>query len=241
MNLKYETLTKEEDIIQTKNFCKLFIREGSYEEPTAAITCKDNEQLIGVLTGLIRVPGRGDPDYYQQYGKAEQIGIIDQIAIKPEYKRKGVATQLIKMFEDYCKKNDVELLTTSEIVNESVHDLLYKNGFMKVLKQHYVVCGDDKPLTFEIKKLIEEYCDIINNEKLKKSIGNAYTGRSLARIGVLLDGAKLKLFKLISLRRIPIKNLKKNKPKLWINLEKPLTDDEKRIAKAIRLLIDKKS
>lgn len=125
------------------------------------------EQLMEIENECFIEPFKKENIEYELFGNAfsyfyiaieeeKVIGFIDfwitfdssticQIAVRKQYRNKGVASSLINMMFDTLKQNEVSVSTLEvRSHNESAIKFYLKHGYFKeVLKRNYYTNGDD--------------------------------------------------------------------------------------------------
>ena len=127
--IKWHAEFDEEFVLDTdgeNNF--RFVLNSAYSDPTQAVfVALYEEQIIGFVYGYIK--------QYSGFFKKKVLAHISDIAIKNEYRRKGIGTALMRRFEhDFARRNDANGLSLYvHSQNEQGLNFYNKLGFDKKL------------------------------------------------------------------------------------------------------------
>ncbi len=76
----------------------------------------------------------------------EPYGLIENVYVYPEFRRRGLGTRLTEaVIEEAKKRNCYKLIGTSKMVNEKVHVLYERLGFKKIGYEFRMDFKESKP------------------------------------------------------------------------------------------------
>jgi ribosomal-protein-alanine N-acetyltransferase len=93
-------------------------------EPNGFLIAKMNDQIVGYIVGVTE----------------KDIGTIDSIAVKKDYRRKSIGKKLLDSIIEYFKLKNISIINLQvRIDNYEAISFYEKNGFkkVKVLKNYY--------------------------------------------------------------------------------------------------------
>ncbi len=95
---------------------KDFYKNVIVRENTKIFLCEENEKIVGYVYG---------------YLTEEKKIIIDALFVMEEYRKKGIATQLLECIKSWAKEIDISIIEISVLLkNEKARSLYQKMGFM---------------------------------------------------------------------------------------------------------------
>lgn len=113
---KYDDNVKETYVVNNY-YTEMFNRDYN-----VLICVKHNDIIIGFIYGFIKYE-KGDL-------VKENVGFIDAVYVKNEYRKQGIATQLVEEFYKWCKSKDVKYVEVSSYIkNDDACNLYKKFGF----------------------------------------------------------------------------------------------------------------
>lgn len=113
---KYDDNVKETYVVNNY-YTEMFNRDYN-----VLICVKHNDIIIGFIYGFIKYE-KGDL-------VKENVGFIDAVYVKNEYRKQGIASGLVEEFYKWCKSKDVKYVEVSSYIkNEGACNLYKKFGF----------------------------------------------------------------------------------------------------------------
>ena len=113
---KYDNNVKETYVVNN------YYTEIFNKDYNVIICAKYNNVIVGFIYGFIKYE-KGD------FVK-ENVGFIDAVYVKNEYRKQGIASQLVEEFYKWCKSKDVKYVEVSSYIKNDVACNLYKKfGF----------------------------------------------------------------------------------------------------------------
>jgi ribosomal-protein-alanine N-acetyltransferase len=94
------------------------------KEPNGFLIAKMNDQIVGYIIGIIE----------------KNIGTIVSIAVKKDYRRKGIGKKLLDCIIEYFKSKNISIINLQvRIDNYEAISFYENNGFkkVKILKNYY--------------------------------------------------------------------------------------------------------
>ncbi len=117
-NEKFE----EEFIIQKVEQCISF-----YDKGEAFVICAYDTNK-NIICGLIY--------FYEKQERNNKIIHLNHIAVKKEYQKQGIATELISRMEKYAKENKISKISLDVTLENKSAVLLYKKLHFKEIRMH---------------------------------------------------------------------------------------------------------
>ncbi|XP_031637827.1 uncharacterized protein LOC116350223 [Contarinia nasturtii] len=128
-----------------------------------SVACFDNsDKMVGVVLLYIgKKPGskskRGSPsrisemgyfDIFEYYGVDEYLA-NDGLVVLPEYRRRGIAKQLIMTFPNICKENELEVLA-SVVSSDSINNMAneFEQSGYEIQDHAIENFSNEPPMTF---------------------------------------------------------------------------------------------
>lgn len=122
-----DTLHKiERECFPENAFPKSFLKYLIIHQSGIFLNAKIQSEIVGFIAGLIQYP--------------YPISRIYTLEVKPEFRRKGIASKLLQTLENEFKKRGATVSTLEvEIINTAALNLYQKFGYKKirVLKDYY--------------------------------------------------------------------------------------------------------
>lgn len=115
------------DAVKSKNQCKEYIlgRQRIYlNDPNHLfLVAEDHEKIVGMITGHI---GERDDAYIYT---VETIGFIDEFCVLPEYRKRGIGTQLVEKLLNELDQRNVAFAGVGVACQNPVMDFYQAHGF----------------------------------------------------------------------------------------------------------------
>lgn len=94
-----------------------------YDKSYNALICaKHNDIIVGFIYGFLK--------YEKGNFVKENVGFIDALYVKDEYRKQGIASQLIEEFYKWCDLKNIKYVEIGSFVkNEAAFSLYKKFGF----------------------------------------------------------------------------------------------------------------
>jgi aminoglycoside 6'-N-acetyltransferase I len=106
-----------------KEFSDLMLSDNN-----ATFICKDNEYCVAFINLSLH-------NEYVHGAKSYPVAYVEGIYVKPEYRKKGIAQELIRIAEKWgLKKGCIELASDAELDNIDSQEFHKKLGFNEVNK-----------------------------------------------------------------------------------------------------------
>lgn len=209
------TLSNKKSIIKNADeFCTAYTG-ACFEKPQVAVLCENNGKILGALTGSIS--DFFTPEYktlFSMINNSVNIGQIIKIAVCSDHRREGIGLSLIKSFEDYCLNNEAYLVNLTTISGgEPMLDLLYTNGYTKILRRNFVNSSRITIDTPGVRGLLTEYCAIQSNSFMMGELGKHLVNTFFTKMGVQIIKERILYTKGFYDSQEPVKDLTGKAPK----------------------------
>ncbi|MBW3003173.1 GNAT family N-acetyltransferase [Candidatus Woesearchaeota archaeon] len=122
----WKLLNSAEELRGTKDFVysKKWVREIITNPIEVCFVYVESGEIAGVICGEI--------------WKNKGYSYLADVIVSQKHRRKGIATQLFKHYENFCKKNNVQsIFALAKVSNKKIHEWNKKMGFRKGEKFYY--------------------------------------------------------------------------------------------------------
>ena len=121
LNEIHKMLNESEELHGTENkeeYPKYRIRETLKDKIESVLVAEENKKLVGFLIAEV--------------WRKKRYSYISNIFVKPDYRKKGVASELIKNHEDNCKKLGINGIFALVLVNnKKMQSFMKKYNYKK--------------------------------------------------------------------------------------------------------------
>lgn len=163
--------------LDTAYFDNVFPKKEVYENPAIELVAVENDQIVGLLDIEYEVKERTVCSRGTGLG-----GMIWHIAVHPDFRRKGIGTQLLKVAEKTAKIKGINRFEAWTRDDEWVNKWYVNSGFMNVESYLQVFIDGNSELKGAIKSELPDLFPIQafahyigeENEQIKKRFKRVY-------------------------------------------------------------------
>lgn len=115
-----------------------FEKEGNIEHFKEVYFSSNNIVKMAVAVVDNKVVGMNSCYIRTSLFQKEKYLILDLLAVKKAYRKKGIGTKLLKYWDDYAKKEECEfVIFTSSDKKKEAHKIYFKSGYKIVSNLFY--------------------------------------------------------------------------------------------------------